>query len=312
MKRLIIGFLTVVFLGTLSYYIFQQILLMRSLSDKKNISIKKDRIENITQQREIIQISKDNEQKLFADYYIKIRDPMSKKLKDMCYRQFINIIKNKPSCSLEDLDVDSLGELNAFYEQIISGMVKVQDEVNRLEEMRLSRLGTSSPDKLGWMRYISRDKMYSVDYPMDLNISSETDEYISFEKKKENSSQNINSSIYIQKGYVYRWNKNLYPKLKNAKINETVENTGCDEPSFDSFCNFTRLADEYTKEKVIKVFTSEKISNYPNKVKLYLFVYEKSPGYMISLETDEKSTSKQNISYKEFKDVISTIKFLNF
>lgn len=292
--------------GVFLFFLSKQLLLIYSLNDKKNIPVKRDLVEQITQQREIINTIKSSPQKLFTDYYVQVKGPMDTKLREMCYRQVIHILKNKPSCSLEELDVASLKELDAHYEKIIQGILKVQDKVNEIEEKRLTTLSSLSPDKSGWMRYTSRINTFSVDYPKSMSIGRETDEYIMIEK----NGGSRDSFLSIQKGYVYNWDKDLYPQLKTMKVNETRENTGCKEPSFDSFCSFKRMPDEYVNGQLMKLFVSEKIADYPNTIKLFLYIYEKGPGYMISLETNEKSTSKTNISFAEGKDILGTMQFI--
>lgn len=173
LKKYIKLFLFVVIAGIFLFHLSTQIILLYSLNDKKNIPIKKDLIEQMTQKKEIIEVVKDSEEKLFRDYYTKVSKPMVSKLREVCYKQVVNILKNKPNCNLEDLDVGSLMELDKLYETVISGIMKTQEEMERNEEKRLTTISTPIPDKTGWMRYVNQSRDYSVDYPDSLIISSE-------------------------------------------------------------------------------------------------------------------------------------------
>ena len=295
--------------GVLLFYLSKQILLLYSLNDKKNIPIKRDLIEGMTQKREIINTVKDSKEKLFGDYYAKVSGPMDSKLREVCYRQIMNIAKNKPNCPLDELDVESLRELDKLYETAILGIIKTQEEIGKIEEKRLTTLSSPSPDKIGWLRYISQDKKYIVDYPADFMISTEGKDWVGLEKKARGTPQFVKNSIIFQEGFNFKWGRDKYDMLKTIQIGETIEKVGC-KLSIDDFCTFTRLSDVFVDGKQMKVFVSEKIADFPNKIKLFLYVYEKGPGYMIGLETNEKSTNKTNITLSEFKDIISTVKFL--
>ncbi|MFA6017157.1 MAG: hypothetical protein WC744_03660 [Patescibacteria group bacterium] len=169
-----------------------------------------------------------------------------------------------------------------------------------------------SPNKQGWLRYMSDSYDYYLDYPDTYYYNKLSDPGISFEKRLVKTPHGVDNYINIIKGQSSQETKEKISELKNMFIGEKkVVTISPPAPNMDQFLTYERLSDIYIDNKKIKVFVNKKPFEAIEGAKYYLYLYEGKVNYIIGGLINESTDSLDNISYKEFKDIVSTIRFLD-
>jgi len=79
----------------------------------------------------------------------------------------------------------------------------------------------------------------------------------------------------------------------------------------DQFRTYERLPDIYIDNKRMKTFVNKKPFEVGEGTSYYLYIYEGKVDYIFGGLTSESKDSLDNISFSEFKEIISTIRFLD-
>jgi len=170
-----------------------------------------------------------------------------------------------------------------------------------------------SLNKPGWFRYMSDDLDYYLDYPNTYIYNKQGDEEeISFEKNLVKTPHGIDNYINLIKDQSIQETKEKISELKKMVIGEKKVVT-IDQPDKDmnQFRTYERLPDNYVDNKKMKTFVNKKPFESPEGTSYYLYMYEGKVDYIFGTLTTESKDSLDNISYSEFKEIISTIRFLD-
>lgn len=168
----------------------------------------------------------------------------------------------------------------------------------------------SSPNKTGWYRYMNSSLDYYIDYPKmyAYTISGETS--VSFEKQV-NYPHRTNYWIFIDKGPTSQFSQAKLDELKQMKIGE-VRVIMKNESSLPSqFKTYERLPDTYFGTKKAMAFVNKNVWEGGEGTHMYVYIYESMDTYIVGGLTNEKNTSEDNIAFSEFKDIVSTLRFLD-
>lgn len=179
-----------------------------------------------------------------------------------------------------------------------------------------------SPHTSGWLRYFSRDFDYCLDYPPDYSYSKDNGtEEIIFTKNAD-SDQRIDNYIFIQKEPFKEIDQKKIDNLEEMAVGEkkaitlTINQDKIvvvkKDKTMDQFNTYERLPDVIFNNQKVKSFINRKpFEAMPNTV-AYLYLYQgKSTYFFGGLINNQDDNVNDNIDGKSFKQIISTIRFLD-
>jgi len=298
----LIGFAFAVYLSTWTPFIY-------GILNIKNEQMKRDMIDGLTQKREIMDVINNPEEEKFMEYYKKKNTPIKEKINELCAKRFLKIIDKKTTCTFEDLSLTALMEVNKLYEDAITGFLDVQTQVQDERSKRFAAASSPSPTKLGWMRYTDLNNEYYLDYPKTFLVRENGKNSIIFEKNIVTEPHGVDYYIFIQKGESFQWKKEEIESLKKMVIGEKYVMRNKENSLPSKFLTYERLQNLTLGDKKIKAFINRSVWEFPEGTLMHVYLYEGKSDYIFGGLTDEAVDNKDNISLKEFKDIISTINF---
>jgi len=166
-----------------------------------------------------------------------------------------------------------------------------------------------SPSRAGWNRYTSVDLDYYLDYPSYYSYNKQGATEVLFEKNLVQTPHGIDNYIDIVKGTSIQQSKAKIDILKNMVVGEKkVVTNGA---PLDQFNSYERLADVSINGKRMKAFVNKKPFEVREGSQYYLYLYEGKSDYIIGGLLSENTNSKDNISFKEFNEIVTTMRFLD-
>lgn len=170
-----------------------------------------------------------------------------------------------------------------------------------------------SPNKPGWLRYMRDDFDFYLDYPNTYGYNKQgDDDEILFEKNLVKTPHGVDNYIDVIKGQSFHQTKEKINELKKMIIGEKkVVTIDQFDPIMDQFNTYERLQDVFIDNKRMKAFVNRKSFESPEGTSYYLYIYEDKVDYIFGTLTTESKDSLDNISYSEFKEIISTVRFLD-
>jgi hypothetical protein len=161
-----------------------------------------------------------------------------------------------------------------------------------------------------WYRYMSSNLDYYIDYPKTYWYGNDTVTSVSFEKKVDYLHV-TNSYIFIDTGVSPQFSQAKIDELKQMAIGE-VKIVAKKESSLPSqFKTYERLSDVNFGSKKAMAFVNKTVWEAREGTYLYTYIYEGKNTYIFGGLTNENKESKDTISYTEFRDIISTLRFLD-
>lgn len=298
----IIGFSFAIYLSTWTPFLY-------SILNAKNEQMKLDIIDGLNQKKEIMEVTNDPTEKQYTEYYKTKNTLIEQKMNKLCSKRILKILDKKSRCAFEDLDLNSLKEIDKLYEDAITEFMDVQTKVQSDRSKKFKEASVPSPEKMGWIRYTDPNNKYYLDYPKTFSAVDEGDNKVMFEKRIVTVPHGVDDYIFIQKGASLQWTLEEIEALKKMEVGKNAVIRSKDNPFPSKFFTFERLPDSSLGDKKIKSFISKSVWEFPEGTILYTYIYEGANDYIFGGLTDESVENKDNISMKEFKDIISTIHF---
>lgn len=167
-----------------------------------------------------------------------------------------------------------------------------------------------SPNISGWYRYMSPTLDYYVDYPKTYSYGSSMKNEVSFEKQV-NYPHRTSYYIFIEKGEAIRESKEKLSELGQMEIGEVKVVAKTESPLPSEYKTYKRLPDVYFGQKKAMAFIQETVWEASKNTRLYIYVYEGKDTYVFGGLTNGAKESEDVISYPEFREIISTLRFLD-
>lgn len=167
-----------------------------------------------------------------------------------------------------------------------------------------------SPNIPGWYRYMSPTLDYYVDYPKTYSYGSSMKNEVSFEKQV-NYPHRTSYYIFIEKGEAIRESKEKLLELGQMEIGEKKVVTKTESPLPSEYKTYKRLPDVYFGQKKAMAFIQETVWEASKNTRLYTYIYEGKDTYVFGGLTNDTEESEDAISYAEFREIISTLRFLD-
>lgn len=189
----------------------------------------------------------------------------------------------------------------------ISDVVKNEVEKKTVLKPTPTLHSISSPNKIGWYRYMSNNLDYYIDYPKTYGYGNDTKSSVSFEKKV-NYPHRTNCWIFFDKGF---FSQVEFDELKQMRVGETKVIAKKESSIPSQFKTYERFPDTYFGTKKTMSFVNRDVWEAREGTYLYTYIYEGKDTYIFGGLTNESKDSEDNISYSELKDIISTLRFLD-
>lgn len=167
-----------------------------------------------------------------------------------------------------------------------------------------------SASKIDWYRYMSKTLDYYIDYPKNYWYGSNSDVAVSFEKEA-NYPHRTNYWIFIEKGVSPQFSQAKIDELKQMKVGEKKVIMKKESSLPSQFKTYERLPDAFFGNKKAIAFVNKDNWEAEMGTYLYTYIYEGRNTYIFGGATNESNKSKDNITYSEFKEIISTLTFLD-
>jgi hypothetical protein len=168
----------------------------------------------------------------------------------------------------------------------------------------------NAPNRPGWYRYMSNLFDYYIDYPYTYVYGNDTAATVSFEKML-NYPHGIGDFIFIDRGPSLQFSQAKIDEMKQMAMGE-IKVVMKKESSLPSqFKTYERLPDTYFGTKKAMSFVNKDVWEAGEGTYLYVYIYDGSTDYVFGGLTTEIITSEDAISYSEFKEIISTLRFLD-
>lgn len=177
-----------------------------------------------------------------------------------------------------------------------------------------TRIPTSSPilspNKPGWYRYMSTTLDYYIDYPETYSYGNGNGNEVSFEKQS-NVPHRTNYYIFIEKGESIRESKEKIAELKQMDVGEEKVVMKKESSLPSEYKTYKRLSDISLGQKKAMAFVNETVWEAGKDTRLYTYIYEGQDTYVFGGLTNETDKSEDVITFAEFKEIISTLRFLD-
>ena len=214
-----------------------------------------------------------------------------------------------------------------YQKKFIDAVQKNKNENSQPIEKNISPTPklVSSPNKIGWYRYISDNYDYYIDYPNNYIYHKDYDDSktpkiidVYFEKLV-NYPHAVNPILNIQSSNDQYYDKKFVENMKNMSIGETktpnIDKCQLETVNKESCMSFLgtyeRLSDVNIGNKRLMSFIDRKLHG-DDKRSEYYYIYEgNNVDYTIIGDTNESTDSPENMPSAEFKEIISTIRFLD-
>lgn len=169
-----------------------------------------------------------------------------------------------------------------------------------------------SVKRTNWNRYMSSLYDYYLDYPSAYEFYADTSTQITFQKKSDepNSSEDY---IFVYTGFSTQYDEEIIKQLENIPVGKTEVAKRKNNPLPDGFSTYERLADEMIAGKEVKAYLQKKVFEFSKNTTLHLYVYKAQNNtiYTFGGLTNDTEIKNGHISTSEFKDILSTLTFLD-
>lgn len=192
----------------------------------------------------------------------------------------------------------------------ISSEGKNEIEMKEVLEPTSTLPPISSPNRNGWYRYMSNTLDYYIDYPNTFKYGNDDEQSVSFEKIV-NDPHRANNWIFIDKGVSSQFSQAKIDELKQMRVGEVKVILKKESSLPSQFKTYERLSDTYFGAKKALSFLQKDVWEAGIGTYLYTYIYEGKNTYIFGGLTNESKDTKDNISYSEFKEIISTLRFLD-
>jgi hypothetical protein len=204
-------------------------------------------------------------------------------------------------------------QFGMLYQKSINGIssdVKFEEKKKIILKLTPTPSPISSPSKIGWNRYMSKSLDYYIDYPKIYLCGNDNELSVSFEKKV-NYPHRTNYWVFIDKGVSPQFSQTKIDELKQMGVGEVKVIMKKESSLPSQFKTYERLPDTYFGVKKAMSFVNKDVWEAGEGTYLYTYIYEGRDTYIFGGLTNESKDSEDNISYSEFKDIISTLRFLD-
>lgn len=168
----------------------------------------------------------------------------------------------------------------------------------------------NTPNRPGWYRYMSNLFDYYIDYPYTYVYGNDTAATVSFEKML-NYPHGIGDFIFIDRGPSLQFSQAKIDEMKQMAMGEIKVVMKKENSLPSQFKTYERLPDTYFGTKKAMSFVNKDVWEAGEGTYLYVYIYDGSTDYVFGGLTTEIITSEDAISYSEFKEIISTLRFLD-
>lgn len=168
----------------------------------------------------------------------------------------------------------------------------------------------AAPNKPGWYRYMSNLLDYYIDYPYTYGYGNDTDATVSFERTLDYP-HGIGNYIFIDRGPSLQFSQAKIDEMKQMAMGEIKVVMKKENSLPSQFKTYERLPDTYFGTKKAMSFVNKDVWEAGEGTYLYVYIYEGNTDYVFGGLTTEIITSEDAISYSEFREIISTLRFLD-
>ena len=188
----------------------------------------------------------------------------------------------------------------------------VQNQYEKKKMLRPTPTPTtvSSPNKMDWYRYMSDRLDYYFDYPKNFKYEVDAKSSAILEKKVPYLHR-LNNHIFIDREESPQFSQTKIDELKQMIIGETKVISKNESSLPSKFKTYERLPDVYFGDKNTLSFVNKDVWEAGEGTSLYLYIYEGKDTYIFGGLTNDSKDGEDNISYSEFKEIISTLRFLD-